>query len=161
MSVQSILYTAFGSNIEVTEGGPDGILFNGHSTPHAALLEDPLYRSLDFADQMTIATSVLLYTTSLGEGGNTSPYPPIVSRGRMFIYHYEWYAPSDDYACSVFDANDGELIFDEWFSVLKEHGVMDHPTDVEGLAGFLLKHGHLIEGDWIRYEVPPEDGLDT
>lgn len=162
MGVFDILFATFGSSIEVTEGS-DGPLFNGFPTPHEALLEDELYDELDFAHQMIVCSAVMdkLYPLSSDEvpPEASPPISPLkgLSRGRVFIYTYNWHMNAQDYACVVLDPQTGNIVFDEWFELLNKHGVMDDILDVEGLARHLMDHGDLLDGDMLIVDLGPED----
>lgn len=152
------IYKSFGQDIEASQGS-DGPLFNGHASLHAALLEsNEQYASFNFADQMIICVAVMddVYPLPADE---VPPEPtfPIIPNGRLFYYTYEWYVSTDDYACMVLDSSNGNMVFDEWFSILKKAGVMDTVDDAEGLLMYLLKHGELLEGDTLQVQKDQDD----
>lgn len=152
-----ILFRTFGIGIEVTEGS-DGLLYDGFSTPHQALLEaDTLYSDLEFAQQMMIC-AVVSNRLSPAEFEDLTPDPPpTFSKNRTFLYTYEWHLSAQDYACVVFDQGSGNLVFDEWFKTLQTEGVMESVDDVEGLIEFLVHSGELLNGDTLIVEEPFDD----
>jgi hypothetical protein len=169
----SVLFRTFGTDIQVSFGS-DGLLFNGHSTPHNALLENDLYRELDFATQMIICAAVSMNVNPLEfeeipDADNFDTYfeyldedddPFDLSEGRTFLYTYQWHANAQDYSCTVLDQRTGRLVFDEWYSELQRHHIMETVEDVEGLAKYLVKHGELLNGDAIIYEEAHHDDDD-
>ena len=156
------VYTSFGRDIQVSQGS-DGPLFNGHPTVHAALLENDLFCTFEFSEQSIIVAHVMndIYPLPANER-LPEPTFPHMPDGRIFVYTYEWFINKEDWACMVLDTNSGDLVFDEWFSVLKKGGVMDTVDDHKGLLMHLLKHGELTEGDILRVQVQNDgNGLET
>ncbi len=133
--------------------------FNGWITVDGALLEsNELYASLSYADRMLISAHVMNKLVPLAE----EPPQPDEGVGKLlktksFIYTYNWDQINEDYSCIIFEAGTGEVIFDEWFMVLKQHEVMSSIEDVDGLMKFLVQHGELLEGDRISFKFK-DDG---
>jgi hypothetical protein len=165
-----VIYRTFGGSIEVCEGS-EGPLYNGYPSPHAALLENNFYRDLDFAQQMVVCAAVRSYIAPLSEEAisneamtTTVTYvqdgDPRLDEGRTFIYTYDWHATANDYACTVLSQETGDLIFDEWLSVLQERGIMENVDDVEGLAIYLVRHGEILHGDTLAFETRHDEDED-
>ena len=151
------LYAAFAKDIEVIYREDHTPTFNGWSTVDSALMvSNDLYQSLSFTDRMAISAGIMNMLVPLAEEvPSATPEKTqggFVPDNKSYIYTYDWDQINEDYACMVFDASTGNIIFDEWFKVLKQHDVMSSVEDVDGLMTFLVKHGEVLRGDRISFQ---------
>ena len=162
------LYSAFAKDIEVIYREDHTPTFNGWDTVYCALLDNnELFKELSFVDRVAISAAVMNIVCPLGaeEQPVARPKRGSFAPGKSYIYTYDWDHINDDYTCMVFDAATGNVVFDEWFKVLKQHSVMADVEDVKGLMNFLVHQGELLHGDKISFQFKgrsePKDNDDS